>query len=152
MVMVPTDYRRFTALLKAEVQAGRVTTARIDDANRRILAKKFALGLCERPLTDRSLTSSVGSAAHRDLARQAVRQSQVLLRNNGVLPLAKSGRYFVAGKSADDIGHQSGGWTISWQGGSGPVTPGTTILQGIRDLVGPNASVTHDRYGAGVDG
>ncbi len=152
MVMVPTDYRRFTSLLKAEVQAGRVTTARIDDANRRILTKKFALGLFERPLTDRSLTSTVGSAAHRDLARQAVRQSQVLLRNDGVLPLAKSGKYFVAGKSADNIGYQSGGWTISWQGGSGSTTPGTTILQGIRDLVGSGATVTHDRYGAGVDG
>ncbi|QQQ78947.1 glycoside hydrolase family 3 C-terminal domain-containing protein [Saccharothrix sp. 6-C] len=152
MVMVPTDYQRFTGLLKAEVQAGRVSTARIDDANRRILTKKFELGLFERPLTDRSLTSTVGSAAHRDLARQAVRQSQVLLRNDGVLPLAKSGRYFVAGKSADDIGNQSGGWTISWQGGSGNTTPGTTILQGIRDLVGSGATVTHDRYGAGVDG
>ncbi|KOX23715.1 beta-glucosidase [Saccharothrix sp. NRRL B-16348] len=152
MVMVPTDYRRFISLLKAEVQAGRVPMARIDDANRRILTKKFELGLFERPLTDRSLTSTVGSAAHRDLARQAVRQSQVLLRNDGVLPLAKSGRYFVAGKSADDIGHQSGGWTISWQGGSGNVTPGTTILQGIRDLVGNGAAITHDRYGAGVDG
>ncbi|GGP86731.1 glycoside hydrolase family 3 protein [Saccharothrix coeruleofusca] len=152
MVMVPTDYELFTGLLKAEVQAGRVPQARVDDANRRILTKKVQLGLFERPLADRSYTSSVGSAAHRELAREAVRRSQVLLRNNGVLPLGRTGRYFVAGKNADDIGNQSGGWTISWQGASGSTTPGTTILRGIRDLLGGGATVTHERYGNGVDG
>ena len=109
--------------------------ARIDDANRRILTKKFELGLFERPLTDRSFTPTVGNAAHRSLARQAVRESQVLLKNAGnVLPLAKANsKIFVAGKNADNIGNQSGGWTISWQGGSGTTTPGTSILQGIRN-------------------
>src|SRR4029453_6485761 len=98
---------------------------------RRILTKKFELGLFERPLTDRAYTSSVGNAAHRSLARQAVQKSQVLLKNAGsVLPLATANnRIFVAGKSADNIGYQSGGWTISWQGGGGNVTPGTSILQ-----------------------
>jgi beta-glucosidase len=122
--------------------------ARIDDANRRILTKKLELGLFEKPFTDRSYTSTVGSAAHRDLARQAVRQSQVLLKNSGALPIAKSAKVFVAGKSADDIGNQSGGWTITWQGGSGPITPGTTILQGIRNTA---ANVRYDRAGDGVD-
>jgi beta-glucosidase len=149
MVMVPNDYRKFIGLLKAEVQAGRITMARIDDANRRILTKKFELGLFEKPLTDRSYTSTIGSAAHRDLARQAVRQSQVLLKNSGALPIAKSAKVFVAGKSADDIGNQSGGWTITWQGSSGPITPGTTILQGIRNTA---ANVRYDRAGNGVDG
>jgi beta-glucosidase len=152
MVMVPTDFRRFISLLRTEVQAGRVPMSRIDDANRRILTKKFELGLFERPLTDRSLTPTVGSAAHRALARQAVRESQVLLKNTGVLPLAKSGgKLFVAGKSANDIGLQSGGWTISWQGSAGAITPGTTILQGIRATVAPGTTVAFSANGSGID-
>src|SRR3954466_8311891 len=96
--------------------------SRIDDANRRILTKKFQLGLFEHPLTDRAYTRTVGNQAHRDLARQAVRESQVLLKNrNAVLPLAKNAKVFVAGKNADDKGNQSGGWTISWQAQSGSV-------------------------------
>ncbi|MBO4275291.1 glycoside hydrolase family 3 protein, partial [Microbispora triticiradicis] len=153
MVMVPNDYKKFVSLLKQEVQAGRIPTSRIDDANRRILTKKFELGLFEKPLTDRSYTSTVGSSAHRAVAREAVRKSLVLLKNAGdVLPLAKTGgKIFVAGKSADDIGNQSGGWTISWQGSSGNITGGTTILQGIRDLVGSGAQVTYNRDGSGID-
>jgi beta-glucosidase len=153
MVMVPTDYRQFLQLLRNEVDAGRIPMERIDDANRRILTKKFELGLFERRFTDRALTSTVGNQAHRDLARDAVRRSQVLLKNQGnALPLAKAGgKIFVAGKSADDIGIQSGGWTISWQGGSGNTTPGTTILQGIRNTVGSGATVTYNREGTGID-
>ncbi|MFF1283764.1 glycoside hydrolase family 3 N-terminal domain-containing protein [Streptomyces sp. NPDC058299] len=152
MVMVPHDYKKFLTLLRGEVTAGRITQSRIDDANRRVLTKKFQLGLFERPLTDRSYTSTVGSAAHRELARQAVRESQVLLKNDGgILPLARSARLFVAGKSADDIGNQSGGWTVGWQGRSGPVTDGTTVLQGIRAAVTDPSRVTYDRYGNGID-
>jgi beta-glucosidase len=153
MVMVPTAWQSFINLLRVEVQAGRVTMARIDDANRRILTKKFELGLFESPLTDRSWTGGVGSAAHRSLARQAVRESQVVLKNaGGVLPLARDGsRIFVAGKNADNIGHQSGGWTISWQGGSGAITPGTSILQGIRNTVGASTTVTYSANGAGIN-
>jgi beta-glucosidase len=153
MVMVPTEWQSFISLLRTEVQAGRVTMARVDDANRRILTKKFELGLFERPLTDRSYTSTVGSAAHRALARQAVQKSQVLLKNAGnILPLATANnRIFVAGKSADNIGYQSGGWTISWQGSSGNITPGTTILQGIRNTVAPSTTVTYNATGAGID-
>ncbi|MEV5543315.1 glycoside hydrolase family 3 protein [Saccharopolyspora shandongensis] len=154
MIMVPNEYQEFMDLLRAEVEAGRVPMERIDDANRRILTKKFELGLFERPFTDRSLTGTVGSAEHRELAREAVRESQVLLKNDGnVLPLAKDGgKIFVAGKNADDIGNQSGGWTISWQGGSGPITPGTTILRGIQQAVSPGTEVTYDRNGNGIDG
>ncbi|SBT40308.1 glycoside hydrolase family 3 protein [Micromonospora auratinigra] len=107
----------------------------------------------ERPCADRSWTPTVGNAAHRDLARQAVRQSQVLLKNDaGVLPPARdNNKIFMAGKSADNIGNSSGGWTISWPGSSGPITPGTTILQGIRAAVGPSTTVTYHQRGTGVD-
>ncbi|MEU4481284.1 glycoside hydrolase family 3 N-terminal domain-containing protein [Micromonospora sp. NPDC023966] len=154
MVMVPTAWKTFLSTLRAEVQNDHVPMSRIDDANRRILTKKFELGLFERPYTDRSWTPTVGNAAHRALARQAVRQSQVLLKNNaGVLPLARdNNKIFVAGKSADNIGNASGGWTISWQGSSGAITPGTTILQGIRATVGPTTTVTYNQRGTGIDG
>jgi beta-glucosidase len=127
--------------------------SRIDDANRRILTKKFELGLFEEPYADRSYASTIGSATHRALAREAVRESQVLLKNaGGVLPLAKSGgKLFVAGKSADDLGNQSGGWTGSWQGASGNTITGTSILQGIRSAVGSGTTVTYQRDGTGID-
>src|SRR5262249_3265413 len=83
MAMEPTAWQTFISRLRTEVQAGRVAMSRIDDANRRILTKKFELGLFERPLADRSYLSTVGSAAHRALARQAVAQSQVVLKNSG---------------------------------------------------------------------
>jgi beta-glucosidase len=153
MVMVPADYKTFIATLRAEVNAGRVSLSRIDDAVSRILTKKMELGLFERPFADRSLTGAVGSAAHRDLARRAVRASLVLLKNEGgLLPLSKSTAHiFVAGKSADDLGNQAGGWTIYWQGGSGDIVPGTSILAGIRQTVGPKTVVTYDRYASGLD-
>jgi len=152
MIMVPTGWRTFLSQLRAAVQAGQIPISRIDDANRRILTKKFEYGLFEHPYADRSYAGTVGSAAHRALARQAVRESQVLLKNSGVLPLAKTGgKLFVAGKSADDLGNQSGGWTLSWQGASGNTIPGTSILQGIRAAAGSGTTVTYSRDGAGID-
>ncbi|GIF12863.1 glycoside hydrolase family 3 N-terminal domain-containing protein [Actinoplanes teichomyceticus] len=153
MLMVPENWQTFLGYLRAAVTAGQIPMSRIDDANRRILTQKFELGLFEKPYADRSLAATVGSAAHRVLAREAVRKSQVLLKNRGdVLPLAKTGgKIFVAGKSADDIGNSSGGWTLSWQGASGNTVPGTTILQGIRSAVGSGATVTYSRDGSGVD-
>ncbi|HEU5028619.1 MAG TPA: glycoside hydrolase family 3 N-terminal domain-containing protein [Spirillospora sp.] len=151
MVMVPRKWKDFIADLRAEVQDGTVPMARIDDANRRILTEKIRFGLFERPMADRSHLPTVGSAAHRALARRAVAESQVLLKNDGVLPLRRDSKIFVAGRSADDIGMQSGGWTVTWQGSPGRTTPGTTILQGVEQVAGKQAKVTYDRDGEGID-
>ncbi|WP_405589478.1 glycoside hydrolase family 3 protein [Streptomyces sp. NBC_01092] len=132
MIMAPYAFRDFHTTLVKEVQAGRVSEARIDDAVSRILTQKFRLGLFEKPYADTSGASKIGSAGHRAVAREAVAESQVLLKNaGGVLPLKKSQKVYVAGSNADDIGNQSGGWTITWQGSSGDITPGTTILEAI---------------------
>ena len=144
MVMVPNDYRRFVQTLTGEVQAGRVPMTRIDDAASRILIQKFRFGLFERPLADRSLAAGVGSASHRALARQAVQQSLVLLKNDGVLPVSGSvKRILVTGSSADDLGRQLGGWSVTWQGRGGRTTSGTTILEGIKARAGSGVKVDH---------
>ena len=136
MVMVPNDYPRFIETLTSEVKAGRVPTSRIDDAVSRILREKFRMGLFEHPMTDRSDLKTFGSAAHRALAREAVQKSLVLLKNDGVLPLKKGAKVFVAGASADDVGRQSGGWTLSWQGQEGSVPGATSLLAGLRQVGG----------------
>ncbi|WAL63907.1 glycoside hydrolase family 3 C-terminal domain-containing protein [Amycolatopsis cynarae] len=134
MFMEPYSAAQFEQTLLAEVNAGRVSTARIDDAVSRILKAKFELGLFEHPYTDRTNLGTVGSATHRAVARRAVAESQVLLKNSGgALPLKPSQHLYVAGVNADDLGNQAGGWTVTWQGQSGNgAFPGTTILQGIR--------------------
>jgi beta-glucosidase len=149
MFMEPNAYQSFETTLLDEVRAGRVSHARIDDAVRRILAKKFELGLFEKPYTDRTHLADVGSAQHRALAREAVAKSQVLLKNSGgVLPLKKDAKIYVAGRNADDMGNQAGGWTLSWQGASGQDRiPGNTILEGIRQ-VAPRAAVTYSKDGS----
>jgi beta-glucosidase len=142
MAMEPNDFAAFERHVLDGVRGGQITTARIDDAVTRILTKKFELGLFERPFADRDGIAEIGSAAHRSVARRAAAESQVLLKNaDDVLPLRRNARLYVAGRSADDLGNQAGGWTITWQGGSGRRTAGTTILQGIRQ-VAPDADVT----------
>jgi beta-glucosidase len=149
MNMVPADYQGFISVLSSAVEAGDVSTDRIDDAVRRILTVKFALGLFERPYGDASLLEQVGSDVHRAVAREAAAKSQVLLKNDeGLLPLAPDiPAVYVAGWAADDIGIQSGGWTISWQGGAGETTAGTTILDAIRASVSADTTVVYDRSG-----
>jgi len=133
MIMVPYAYKDFHTTLLDEVRAGRVSEKRIDDAVSRILTQKFKLGLFEKPYADTSGASKIGSSEHRAVGRRAAAESQVLLKNaGGVLPLKKSQKVYVAGSNADDIGNQSGGWTITWQGASGDITDGTTILEGMR--------------------
>jgi len=155
MVMVPEHYVDFYNTLKQLVQEGTVPVSRIDDAVVRILRVKIAMGLMnpnQSFMADRSLHKVFGSAEHRKVARQCVRESLVVLKNEKhTLPLKKSGRVHVAGSCADDIGNQCGGWTIKWQGQSGNITKGTTILAGIRNI-GSGAQVTHSKDGSGAEG
>ncbi|MBK8032906.1 MAG: glycoside hydrolase family 3 protein [Chloroflexi bacterium] len=148
MNMVPQDYRRFITTLTRAVEAGDVPQERIDDAVRRILRAKFAVGLFDRVTGDGAALDVVGSAEHRALARQAVSESLVLLKNEDALPLAADATtIFVAGSAADDIGIQSGGWTIEWQGGMGDITIGTTILEGITAVAGTDTHIAFERLG-----
>jgi len=154
MVMVPYNFIEFIQYLKELVNENRVSIERIDDAVRRILTVKFELGLFEKPFTDRSLTPTIGSAAHRSVARQCVRESLVLLKNqNNFLPLSKNiNHILVAGKNGLDIGNQCGGWTISWQGSSGDITTGTTVYQGIKNAVPSSTNVSYSFNGSSTQG
>jgi len=162
MAMAPNTYKKFFLTLKELVREGRVPMSRIDDAVTRILRVKFAMGLMDpnRSLrADRSLQKTFGSAEHRHVARQAVRESLVLLKNNGnVLPISKgAARIHVGGKSADDIDNQCGGWTIDWQGAGqgkgGEVVPGgTTVLAAIQRAVSKSTKVTFAKNGSGGQG
>ncbi|MGA2617820.1 MAG: glycoside hydrolase family 3 N-terminal domain-containing protein [Thermoguttaceae bacterium] len=158
MVMLTDKYPRFCKELKELVEEGKVPRRRVDDAVLRILRVKFAAGLLDpgrSPLVDRALQSTFGSAEHRALARQAVRQSLVLLKNaNRTLPLAKTAaRVHLAGLGADDLGMQCGGWTVDWQGSLGNHIPGgTSILTAVKNTVSPSTRVTYSKDGRGAEG
>jgi beta-glucosidase len=145
------------------VEDGEVAMSRIDDAVTRILRMKIRLGLFERPFSSDACDGTVGSPAHRALARQAVRESLVLLKNDGgVLPLDKDEKVIVAGSHADNVAYQSGGWTKKWQGAhedlygnaERPVDGATSILEGIRRAIGAenviHAGTTEVGDGAGT--
>jgi beta-glucosidase len=152
MVMVPYQYKIFIQYLKELVNENQISIERIDDAVRRILTVKIELELFEKPYTDRSLIASVGSASHREVARQCVRESLVLLKNeNDFLPLSKNvSRIHIAGKSAIDIGNQCGGWTISWQGSSGEITFGTTVYHAIKNTISNDTQLIYSFNGSGA--
>lgn len=140
MFMVPgavvyggEHYKTFLSLFKESFDEGLISEERINDAVRRILRIKFRSGLMANPMADRSLLEKAGSDEHRAIAREAVQKSQVLLKNDGFLPLDKTKNYLVIGSGANDIGKQCGGWTIEWQGKLGDITPGTTIWEGIQE-------------------
>jgi beta-glucosidase len=147
MNMVPYNYIDFIETMKNAVDNGDISEARVDDAVRRILRVKLSLGLFEQPMPDPTLQTTIRSPEHLELARQAVRESLVLLKNeNNVLPLRKDTPViFVAGEGANDIGLQSGGWTLEWQGKPGNDNEGTTILSGIRAAVSPNTRIEFKR-------
>jgi beta-glucosidase len=148
MVMVPTDYVRFITTMKSQVQAGTMKQDRIDDAVSRILRVKFEMGLFEKPMPAAGKEAEVGSDADRAIARTAAAESAVLLKTSpNVLPIPTSGRkVLLAGQGADDIGIQSGGWTITWQGSAGQITSGTTLQGALKARLGD--SLTYDRNGA----
>ena len=159
MVMVPgavrdgkESFENFLKLFEESVNEGSIPISRVDDAVKRILLIKKQYGLFERPFSDQSLLSYIGSQNHREIAREAVRKSMVVLKNNNnILPLPKSGKTIVvAGRGANDIGMQSGGWTISWQGGMGETTKGTTILDAIKSSVDPGTVVEYSIDGKGI--
>jgi len=153
MVMVSLQWKQMLETLRMLVESGRIPMSRVDDAVRRILEVKARAGLfervrpAERPWAN---SASFGSAAHREVAREAVRQSLVLLKNEGnVLPIRPDARIFVAGKNADDRGHQCGGFTVEWQGthGNDRIVGGTSIWEGIR-AASPQAELSRDGQGA----
>ncbi|MGE5805170.1 MAG: glycoside hydrolase family 3 C-terminal domain-containing protein, partial [Ignavibacteria bacterium] len=139
--------------VKTLVSQGLILQSRIDDAVRRILRIKLKAGLFEHPYADRTYSDQIGSDAHRLVARECVRKSLVLLKKkDNVLPLSKNNiKIHVAGKNADDIGNQCGGWTISWQGSSGNITEGTTVLEAIQNAV-ESSTVTYSLDGSGAAG
>lgn len=147
MIMVPYNYTEFIDGLTSLVKNKFVSMSRIDDAVKRILRVKFMMGLFEHPLADYSMIKYLGSQEHRELAREAVRKSLVLLKNGDaankpLVPLPKLARkILVAGTHANNIGNQCGGWTILWQGQSGNITSGTTILSAIKNTVDPKTKV-----------
>jgi len=146
MVMVPTDYVRFITTMKSLVQAGTIKQDRIDDAVSRILRVKFEMGLLEKPMPASGKTAEAGADAARAIARTAVAESAVLLRTSpDVLPIATSGKkVLLAGQGADDIGIQSGGWTINWQGSTGETTPGTTLREALSARLGDTVAFERD--------
>ena len=117
MYMAPDSWKGLFDTLVVQVRAGEVPMARLDDAVRRILRVKAKLGLLDASRVPSGNYQAIGSAQHLELAREAVAKSLVLLKNNGsVLPIRAGARVLVAGSGADDIGKQSGGWTVTWQG------------------------------------
>ncbi|CAL4919085.1 unnamed protein product [Urochloa decumbens] len=150
MVTVPYNYTEFIDDLTSLVENNIIPISRIDDAVSRILRVKFTMGLFESPFADPSLADELGKQEHRELAREAVRRSLVLLKNGKsphapLLPLPKKARkILVAGSHAHNLGYQCGGWSIEWQGGSGNnLTTGTTILEGIKAAVDPGTQVVY---------
>jgi beta-glucosidase len=163
LFMVPADWRAFITNTVADVRAGLIPMSRIDDAVTRILRVKKRAGLFEAPRpSKREFANNEQNLVDHQLARRAVRESLVLLKNdNAVLPLRSDRKILVVGKSADSLQNQSGGWSLSWQGGPWTFGPndfnlntdfpnGETILAGIREKVG-DANVTYSIDGAGVD-
>lgn len=159
MAMEPYNYDSFVRELISLVESGSVSEGRINDAVTRILTAKIKLGLFDPPYgrqyadNDQTIAVNpialdvVGAGNHRAIAREAVRKSLVLLKNDGALPVIVGDGAFkivVAGKSADNIGNQSGGWTITWQGDSGDITLGDTIVDGVSNWINGTNDFTNE--------
>jgi beta-glucosidase len=143
LFMAVEDWKDLYKNTLQQVKGGEIPMSRLDDAVTRVLRVKARAGLFDKGKpSDRGIAGSndvIGSDPHREVARQAVRESMVLLKNNGgLLPIAPTSNILVAGDGADSMGKQTGGWTITWQGTDNENSDfpgGTTILDGIRQLV-----------------
>jgi beta-glucosidase len=153
MFMFAQSWKTSLPAIIALVESGEVPMSRIDDAVTRILRMKLKLGLFSRPLSTSACANSVGSQEHRNLARQAVRESLVLLKNEQtILPLSKTQKVIVVGSHANNIPYQCGGWTKKWQGAhldlynnpERPVEGATSILDGIKNVIGEDNVITAD--------
>lgn len=142
-------FKEVIQMLTDMVNRGEIPMTRINDAVKRILTAKKNLGLFEKPFANRKNQSLIGCAAHRQVAREAVRKSCVVLKNkNNILPARKGlGNIHVAGSKANDMKSQCGGWTIAWQGAGDTLTGGTTILKAIQNTVGTASNVTYSEDG-----
>lgn len=150
MVMaVDGDLNGFQAGLKRGVATDAVSIERVNDAVKRILRQKYRLDLFAHPFPDSSLVAKIGSTSHRDIARQAVRESMVLLKNdNNILPIDKANsKIVVVGEHANNSGLQSGGWTITWQGNAENYLGATTILEGLQKL--SKTPIIYDEHASG---
>ncbi|WP_199442789.1 glycoside hydrolase family 3 protein [Umezawaea beigongshangensis] len=155
VVMVPNDWKAFIANTTAQVESGEIPMSRIDDAVTRILRVKLRAGIFDAPKpSQRDHAGSQRALEARELARKAVRESQVLLKNEKrVLPLSPRSKVLVVGKSADSMQNQTGGWTLSWQGTgntNADFPNGTTVLGGLKEALG-EANVTFSETAEGVD-
>jgi beta-glucosidase len=155
MIMVPDDWQKFIANTIAQVQRGEIPMARIDDAVTRIIRVKMRAGLFGKKPSQNGFAGKAEALQARDLAREAVRKSLVLLKNDGAtLPLARGKKILVVGKSADSLVNQTGGWSVTWQGADNKNSDfpnGDTILAGIVDAAGAaNVSYAPDAGKADV--
>ncbi len=156
MAMVPDDWKKFIASTVDDVRSGRIPMSRIDDAVSRIIRVKLRAGLFDAsPATGPHPDAAVlRSPEVRELARQAVRESLVLLKNNGgVLPLHRNGKILVVGRGADSLPMQAGGWSLTWQGDnttSADYPYADTLLSALRKSLGAH-QVDYSRDGSGVD-
>jgi beta-glucosidase len=154
MVMVPDDWKNFIRNTIADVEAGRIPQARIDDAVTRIVRVKLRAGLFGKRPSQNAHAGKDEALQARELARRAVRESLVLLKNEGpALPLAAGKKILVVGKAADSMANQTGGWALTWQGTANTNADfpnADTILAGIRAAAG-NANVAYSLDGKGVN-
>jgi beta-glucosidase len=147
VMAVEGDFNMYVEGVRNGVLSGVISQERINDAVRRILKQKFRIGLFDNPFPDVTLIPKIGIQAHRNMARQAVRESLVLLKNeNGTLPLKKDAKIVLVGEFCNNSGLQSGGWTVNWQGMTENYAGATTILEGIRKF--SSQEVLHDLDGS----
>ena len=143
LAMVPQSAEAFVRNMKELVVSGAISEERVKDATRRILRAKIRAGRIANPNGPAAYvgkTENIGSAAHRQIAREAVQKSLVVLKNKKTLPLSTNGKVFVTGSHANNTGLQCGAWTKSWQGGTSEI-PGATSIQAGFDEVAQGTRV-----------